>query len=205
MLHGIPQPTEHGGIARRRGDTAAAPFGRVREGHVAGVDDSHARAVVDPGARAGRRHQPLQHRPDAARIDGELERRRSLLGRDGGRLARRGLQQLLGIHRDRGVVGAGGSADGGRDDLALGLQALHAGVDEALAELVDVEEQHQQGREPAEVQHDDAARERRRQPHRDAAQRHAGPQPDRAADPAGAAAPRRPALQPTVGARPAER
>ena len=46
------------------------------------------------------------------------------------------------------------------DDLALRLQALHAGVDQTFAELVEVEEAEQQRDEPAEIEHDDAAGQR---------------------------------------------
>ena len=77
-------------------------------------------------------------------------------GRSG---AGRGLQQLLGIDGDRVRLDARGGRYGGGDDLALGFQALDAGVDQALAELVDVEEAHREGNEAAEVQENDATRE----------------------------------------------
>ena len=60
------------------------------------------------------------------------------------------------------VADGRGSGDRGGDDLALHLQALHPRVDEAFAELVEIEEAEQQRDEAAEVEHDDAAGERRR-------------------------------------------
>ena len=60
------------------------------------------------------------------------------------------------------TVGRGGDRRG--DDLALRLQALHARVDQAGAELVEIEEAGEQRDQPAEIEHDDAARQRRGKP-----------------------------------------
>ena len=86
----------------------------------------------------------------------------------GGRagLSRCELQQLLRIDLDGVGVDARRRRDRCGDDLALGFEALDAGIDEALAKLIDVEESDRQRDEAAEIQEDDAAGERRREPRR---------------------------------------
>ena len=67
------------------------------------------------------------------------------------------LQQAIRIDVDGVGFDGGGRGDGAGDDLALGEKALHPGIDQALAELVEVEEAHQKRDEPGQVQDDDAA------------------------------------------------
>ena len=78
-----------------------------------------------------------------------------------GALAGLHLQQLVGIDGDRVGLDRRRGGDGAGDDLALGQQALDAGLDQALAELVEVEEADEQGDEAGEVEDDDAARQAR--------------------------------------------
>ena len=106
-------------------------------------------AVVDAGAGAGRRDQPPQHRRDALGIDREIETV-ELVRAGAQALAGLQLQQLLGIDGDGiGLDGRRGG-DGAGDDLALRHQALDARVDQAVAELVEIED--------ADDQHDRARR-----------------------------------------------
>ena len=153
----------------------------------AGIDEERAVAVEDACASPRRQHEPAQHRPDPLGIDREFERgvgvvaRRirngiALPGPVGGMSGRR-LEQLLGIEPDRIGVDARRGRDGGGDDLALRLQALHAGVDQPLAELVDVEEGEGERHEPADVEEHDAPCQRRGE-----VRRHGAASGSRAAD-----------------------
>ena len=76
-------------------------------------------------------------------------------------MRRRGLQQLVGVEREIVATHAGRGRDGGRNDLSLSLETLDAGVDQTLAELINVEKQHQKGHQPAEVEDDDPSGQRR--------------------------------------------
>ena len=139
-------------------------------GQRARIEQEIAVAIVNSRPRAGRRGEPAQHRPDPFGIDRELQRGRRIVGEPIA-FARRELQQLFGIDGDRIGVDRGGGRDRRRDDFALRLQALHARVDQAFAELIEIEKAEQQGDEPAEIEDDDAARQRRRETRTDAAQR----------------------------------
>ncbi len=121
-----------------------------------GIDDQPAVAVIDARAAARRLHQPPQDGRGALRIDGEFQRAAEsvVLAR-----ARFELEQTLMIERHLICVECGGSRERARYDLALGEQALHLGVDEPGAELVEIEDARNEDRQPNQVQHDDASRE----------------------------------------------
>jgi hypothetical protein len=126
-----------------------------------GIEEEHPLPVEDAGAGLGRRHQPAQQGRDALGVDGEFERREGFVVEPLG-LAGLHLQQLVRIDGDRVGLHRRGTGDRAGDDLALGEQALHPRLDEALTELVEVEEAHQQGHQAGEVEHDDPARQARR-------------------------------------------
>ena len=115
----------------------------------------HAVAVVDARARLGRRDQAAQHRRDALRIDREFERRQRLVRRAVA-LAGLQLEQLVGIDGDGVGLDGGRGGDRAGDDLALHQQALHARVDQAGAELRQVEDADDQRDQAGEVEEDDA-------------------------------------------------
>ena len=125
---------------------------------IAAVEDQHAVAVVDARARLGRRHQAAQHRRDALGIDGEFDAGQGVVG---GAVAFAGLQfqQAVGIDGDGVGLDGGGGRDGAGDDLALHQQALHARVDQAGAELREIQHADDQRDEAGEVEEDDAAGE----------------------------------------------
>ena len=102
-------------------------------------------AVVDASARAGRRDQPPQQRRDPLGIDREIETV-ELVGAGRKAFAGLQLQQLFGIDADGIGLDRGRGGDRAGNDLALGHQALDARVDEAVAELIEVEDADDQDR-----------------------------------------------------------
>jgi hypothetical protein len=66
------------------------------------------------------------------------------------------LEQPVGVDRDRIGLDGGRGGDGAGDDLALGQQALHARIDQAGAELVEVEDADHENDEAGEIEDDDA-------------------------------------------------
>ena len=130
-----------------------------RPNSAAAVDQQHAVAVVDARARLGRRNQPAQHRRDALRIDREVDAVERVLG---GSVALAGLQfeQLVRIDGDRGIgFDRGRRRDGAGDDLALHQQALDARVDQAGAELRQVDDADREREQSGDVERNDAAGE----------------------------------------------
>ena len=115
-------------------------------------------AVVDARARPGRRDQPSQHRRHALGIDREIEAV-ELVGTRPEALAGLQLEQLFGIDRDRIRLDRRGSGDRAGDDLALRHQALDAGLDQPVAELVEVEDADDQHAERGKVEEEDAPRQ----------------------------------------------
>ena len=78
-----------------------------------------------------------------------------------GVLVGRELQQLLGIDGDRVGLDRRRRGDRRGDDAGLGLQALRPRGDDVGAELVEQQEGDDQDQQPAEIEEDDAAGERR--------------------------------------------
>ena len=122
-----------------------------------GIEDQRAVAIIDAGAASGRLHQRAQDRGGALGIDGEFERAGERVV--AGVPALFALEQLLGIELHLVGVDAGGSGERAGDDLALGEQALHFGVDQPGAELIQIENARDEDREPDQVQHDDPPRQ----------------------------------------------
>ena len=121
------------------------------EQHVAG-------RIEDAGAGVGRRDEAMQHRADALGIDREhqrivLARRRGIAGRE--------IEQLVGIDEQRIGVDRGRGRDRRGDDVGLGGQALRARLDDVGAEVIEQQEAGHQGRQTAEIERDDASRQRR--------------------------------------------
>ncbi len=139
------------GIDRRQVEAhhVAAPV------EIAAVEQQHAFAVVDARARLGRRHQPAQHRRHPLGIDREFDGREPVVGRPVA-LARVQLHQPFGRDRDRVGLDRRRGRDGAGDDLALHLQALHARVDQAGAELREVKNPDDEGEQSGDVEKDDA-------------------------------------------------
>jgi hypothetical protein len=114
-------------------------------------------AIVDAGPRPGGRDETAQDRGDALGIDREFEAVE--LSTTAGRQAFAGLQlqEPLGIDEDGIGLDGGRGRDGARDDLALRHQAFHARVDQAVAELVEVEDTDGEHAERGKVQPEDTA------------------------------------------------
>jgi hypothetical protein len=160
-----PEPAAHGdkgalhqagllGVRRRQVETqhvAAAV-------EIAAVEDQHTVAVIDARARLGRRHQATQHRRHTLRVDGEFDAGLALVG---GPVTFAGLQlqQPLGIDGDGVALDRRRGGDGAGNDLALHQQALHARVDQAGAELREIEHANHQRDEAGQIEKDDAAGE----------------------------------------------
>src|SRR6266480_3748162 len=123
---------------------------------IAAVEDQHAVAIVDASAGPGRLDQAAQHRGDPLGVDGKLEPRERLVG---GTVAfpRVQLQQPVGIDGDGVGLDRGGRRDRRRDDLALHQQALHARVDQAGAELRQIQDADHQREQTGDVEKQDAA------------------------------------------------
>ena len=135
-------------------------------------------AVVDAGAGARRRDQPLEQRRDALRIDREVEVV-ELVRAGNEALARLQLQQLLGIDVDGIGLDGRRRRDSAGDDLALRHQALDARVDQPVAESVEIEDADDENGQRRQVEEQDAPRQAREdvvaeetpQRHRHAAER----------------------------------
>ena len=115
-------------------------------------------AVVDARARLGRRDQAAQHRRHALRIDREFEAGQALVDRPVV-LARLQLEQAVAVDEGAVAVGGAGGRDRAGDDLALHHEALHPRVDQAGAELREIENADDQREQARDVEEDDAARE----------------------------------------------
>ena len=128
---------------------------------IAAVEQKHALAIVDARLRAGRQHEAAQQRRDALRVDREVEAGERFVRRP---VAFAGLQfeQLVGVDGDRVSLDRRGCRNRARDDLALHQQALHARVDQAGAELREIENADQEREQADEVEDDDAPRQRRK-------------------------------------------
>ena len=123
---------------------------------VAAVEDEIAGAVVDAGARLGRRDQAAQHRRHPLRIDREFKAGHAFVAVV---LARLQFEQPVAVDVGAVAVGGGGGGDGAGDDLALHHEALDPGVDQAGAELRQVEDADDQRDQARDVERDDAPRQ----------------------------------------------
>ena len=140
-------------LVRRR---QVEPHHLARNVEVAAVEDEIAGAVVDAGARLGRRDQAAQHRRHPLRIDRELKPGHAFVAEV---LARLQFEQPVAVDVGAVAVGGGGGGDGAGDDLALHHEALDPGVDQAGAELRQVEDAEDEGDEARDVERDDAPRQ----------------------------------------------
>ncbi len=140
MLIELPDPLEPGAASasgRRRQVEAQDLAARIE---MPRVEDQRAVAVVDAGAGAGRRDQPAQDRRHLLRIDREFEAVESA-GRAASTLSPAcSSSSLSGSMVIALVSTVADAAIGAGDDLALGQQALDAGVDQPGAELVEVQD-----------------------------------------------------------------
>ena len=120
-----------------RGEAEAIRFARCRRGiETAAVDHEKTVAIVDAPANVGCGNEAAEHRAGTLGIDREVQtvelidtRREPAVGT--------GLHQAIGIKNDGVGIHRCRGCKCRRDDLALGEKALHAGVDEALTELVE--------------------------------------------------------------------
>ena len=156
-FHGVPAALEEVRLllVRRRQVEAQHLAGNVE---VAAVENEIAVAVVDARARLGRRDQPAQDRRDALGIDRELEAGEAVVGVV---LDRRQVEQAVAVAVAAVAVGGGGGGDRAGDDLALHHEALHPRVDQAGAELRQIEDADDERDQARDVERDDAAGEAR--------------------------------------------
>ena len=122
----------------------------------AAVDDEVAVLVDDPCPDGRVGEQALQHRSGCFRVDREVQARH-LLG-VGHRLVV-AVGERVGVDDDRAGVDGRRARDRGGDDLRLRGEALHARVDQALAELVEVENACNEHDEAQQVEQHDAGGE----------------------------------------------
>jgi len=120
----------------------------------AAVDNQVAVLVDDAGAHRGVGEQALQHGAGSFRVDGKVEARH-LVGVGQHLLA--AVSKRVGVDHDGAGVDGCRARHGGGDDLCLRRQALYARVDEALAELVEVENARHEHDEAEQVEQHDAA------------------------------------------------
>ena len=128
-----------------------------RAEQIAAVQDQPAVAVEDAGAGLGRRDQPAQHRRDAFRVDREI----GILVGDAVALAGLEVEQAVGVDGDGIAFDRRRRRDRLRNDLGIDQQALRARLDQAGAELREVEDARDQRDEAGEIERDDAAGEAR--------------------------------------------
>ena len=191
LADAVPGPLHHAGRVFHVRDRRQLHAQDVAAGiERPGIEQQQAVPVEDPGAGLGRRHQAAQQGRDPLGVDREFERREGFVG-EPFRFAGLHLQQLVRIDGDGVGLDRRRACDGARDDLALGEKALYAGFDEALAELVEVEEADEERDEAGEVEHDDAARQARRAALDDHAAEMLQPRQERSGEPAGRRMPRR--------------
>lgn len=127
---------------------------------MAAVEQQVRVGIEDACARARRRDQPRQHRRHLFRIDREFQILVVRNGRDA--LAGLQLQQLLRIDGDGVGVDRCRSRDGTGDDLALRQEAFDTGIDQALAELIEIENAADQNDEGGQIEEQDAPRQARK-------------------------------------------
>jgi hypothetical protein len=123
----------------------------------AAVEDHAAVAAIDARAGLGRRDQPPQHRRDPLRIDREIQPGRFV--RRAVAFARLQVEQAVRVDGDGVGFDGGGRGNRAGDDFGLHKQALRARVDQAGAELREIENARHQGHEARQVERDDPARE----------------------------------------------
>ena len=124
------------------------------------VEDQNSIAIVDTRARFGRRHETPQHRRYALRVDRKFDAGQRFIGRA---VAFAGLQFEKTLRIDRDGVGLYGRrrSDRAGNDFALREQTLHARINQAGAELREIEHAGDECDQAGKVEEDDAAREAR--------------------------------------------
>ncbi len=137
--------------ARRRQIVAQHFAARIER---IGIEDQRTVAIIDPGPAAGRLDQTFQNRCRALGVDGEAERAGERVVAAIG-LTGFDFKQLLGIELHLVGVDAGGIGQRARDDLALRQQALHFGVDQSGAELIEIENAGNKDQEADQIEDDD--------------------------------------------------
>jgi hypothetical protein len=127
---------------------------------VPAVEDQNSIAIVDTRARFGRRHETPQQRRYALWVDGKLDAGQRFIGRA---VALAGLQFEKALRIDRDGVGLYRRRRGDRagNDFALREQTLHARINQAGAELREIEHAGDECDQAGKVEEDDAASEAR--------------------------------------------
>ena len=128
---------------------------------VPGIEEKIGVPVIDASPGPGRRDQPSQHGCDALGIDREVEAVQ-LVGSRAEAFAGLQLQQLFGVDRNGIRLDGRRGGDGAGNDLALRHQAFDARLDEAVAELVQVENADHQHAKRGKVEKQDAAGQARK-------------------------------------------
>ncbi len=127
---------------------------------VAAVENEATGSVVDTGAGICGRHQPAQHGRDALRIDREFKAGECLV-RGPVTFARLQPEEALRIDGDGVGLHRRGGGNRARNDLALHHQALDARINQAGAELGEIENPDHERQQAGHVQEHDPAREAR--------------------------------------------
>ncbi len=141
--------------------------------------------IEDSRARARRRDQPAQDGGDLLGIDRKLQV--LVVWHRGDALAGLQFEQLLRIDSDRIRIDRCGGRNRAGDDLALRQQAFGAGVDQAFAKLVEIEDAADEHHQRDQVEKQDASRQARKHGiAEDAADQREGMRPTAASNATGA-------------------
>ncbi len=128
---------------------------------IATVEDQTAVAVVDARPRIRRQDQAAQQGPDPLEIDRKFEPEQGVVV---GAVAFAGMefQQALGVDVDDVGVVRRLRRDGDGDEIALHREALGARLDQASAELGQIDDAENEHEQAGDVEKDDAPREARK-------------------------------------------
>ncbi len=121
---------------------------------MARIQDQDPVRVIDPGPGFGRGNQPPEDRPDPLRVHRKVERVEVIAARRD-TLASLELEQPFRIDRNGAGVDGGGGGNRTCDDLTLGQQTLHPGIDQAGAKLVEIEDADNERDQADEIDRDD--------------------------------------------------
>ena len=126
---------------------------------MARIENQYRVAVIDARPCPCRLDQIAQHRRHALRFDRRIQRFQRI-GGGRGAFSRLQFQQLLGIDGNRVGLHGCRSRDRTSNDASLDEQALDAGVDQPLTELVEIKNARQQNRQRGQIEKDDAPSKR---------------------------------------------
>src|SRR4029078_10509093 len=124
------------------------------------VEDQNSIAIVNACARLCRRHETPQYRRYTLGVDGKFDSGQRFIGRAVA-FATLQFEKALWIDRERIGFDCRRRSDRAGNNFALRKQALHARINQAGAELREVQHAGNEGDQAGKVEEDDAAGEAR--------------------------------------------